>query len=60
MLALLSVTFRLFEQPRKTLLPIEVTLSGMVMPARLEQLRKASTPIEVTLSGMVMLVRPVH
>jgi hypothetical protein len=37
-----------------------VTLSGMVMLARLVQLEKASFPMSVTLSGMVMLVRPVQ
>jgi hypothetical protein len=37
-----------------------VTLSGMVMLARLVHLEKASCPILVTLFGMVMLVRLVH
>ena len=39
------------------LLPIEVTLSGIVMLVRLVQSRNAQLPIEVTLSGIVMLDR---
>ena len=39
------------------LLPIEVTLSGIVMLVRLEQPLNVPLPIEVTLSGIVMLVR---
>ena len=44
---------------RNALLPIEVTLSGMVMLVRRVVSRNAELPIEVTLFGMVTLVRPV-
>ena len=35
-----------------------VTLSGMVIDARLEQFKNAALPTSVTLSGIVILVRP--
>ena len=46
-------------QPSKALVPMEVTLSGMVMLVRLVQPQKAPS-MEVTLSGMVMLSRLVQ
>ena len=42
---------------KKTPLPIDVTLSGMLTLVRLEHPSKALNTIEVTLSGIVMLVR---
>ena len=44
-------------QPSKAYLPINVTLSGMVMEVRLLQPEKADCPTESTLSGIVMEVR---
>ena len=41
----------------ETLLPIEVTLSGIVMLVKITQDLKAEFPTEVTLSGIVMLVK---
>ena len=41
-------------------LPIEMTLSGMVIEVKLLQYLNASDPIEVTLSGIVMEVRLVQ
>ena len=43
--------------PSNAPLPILVTLSGMVMEARLLQPSNAKSPILVTLSGMVMEAR---
>ena len=40
--------------------PIDVTLAGMVMLARLVQYPNAAPPIDVTLVGMVTLVRLVQ
>ena len=48
------------EQLLNADLPIDVTLSGMVMLLRLVQLWNAQSPIEVTLSSIVMLVRLVQ
>lgn len=43
-----------FSQPSNAVLPIKVTLAGMVMEVKPVQLKKALTPIEVTPFGMVM------
>ena len=45
---------------KKTPLPIDVTLSGMLTLVRLEHPSKALNTIEVTLSGIVMLVSVVQ
>ena len=42
---------------RNALCPMLVTLSGIVMLARLLQLENASSPMLVTLFGIVILVR---
>ena len=47
-------------QPRNTLSPIEVTLSGNFILVKLSHFAKASGPIEVTLSGIVTLVKLIH
>jgi hypothetical protein len=45
---------------RNELLPILVTLSGILMLLRLLHLKKAKSPILFTLSGMLMLLNPMH
>ena len=47
-------------QPEKALLPMLVTLFGMVMDVRLLQPEKALLPMLVTPLGMVMEVRPLQ
>jgi hypothetical protein len=46
------------EQPRKALLPIEVTELGIVTEVSTEQPEKALLPIEVTELGMVVFLQP--
>ena len=55
-----NVTLASLLQPSNALLPIDVTVAGMVMTVRPVQPLNASLPIDVTLAGMVMLVRPVQ
>ena len=45
------------EGELKALLPMEVTLAGMVTEVRLVQPLKALLPMEVTLAGIVTVVR---
>ena len=47
-------------QPRKALLPMIVTLLGMVIDVRPLQPEKAEYPMLVTLLGMVIDVRPLQ
>ena len=53
-----NITLVRLKQFTKAPVPIDITLSGMVMLVRLVQPANATDPIEVTLSGMVTLVIP--
>ena len=46
------------EQPLKALIPIDVTLLGIVTDVRPEQLAKAKFPIDVTLLGITVFGPP--
>ena len=52
-----STVISVRPEPLKALLPMEVTLLGMVTEVRLEQSEKALPPMSVTLLGMVTEVR---
>ena len=51
---------RSWEHPLKALIPIDVTLLGMVIDVRTLQFAKALSPMDVTLLGMVIDVSALH
>ena len=44
--------------PQKASMPIQVTLSGIVIEVKLLQPQKASSPMHVTLFGMIVFLQP--